>query len=82
MAEFTFLNPYWLLGWLVIPVVLALNNQYRTKKSSLIAPHLAKMLGHSVKTKHYFAIWGEHGLSLVLLWQVQVGNPTLARALN
>ena len=41
MAEFTFLNPYWLLGLLVIPVVLALNSQYRTKKSSLIAPHLA-----------------------------------------
>ncbi|MBT0323985.1 VWA domain-containing protein, partial [Vibrio campbellii] len=58
MAEFTFLNPYCLLGLLVIPVVLALNSQYRTKKSSLIAPHLAKMLGHSVKTKHYFAIWG------------------------
>ncbi|MEL7385075.1 MAG: hypothetical protein AAGJ88_15930, partial [Pseudomonadota bacterium] len=58
MAEFTFLNPYWLLGLIVIPVVLALNSQYRTQKSSLIAPHLAKMLGHSVKTKHYFAIWG------------------------
>ncbi|WP_010451085.1 vWA domain-containing protein, partial [Vibrio rotiferianus] len=58
MAEFTFLNPYWLLGLLVIPVVFAINSQYRTKKSSLIAPHLAKMLGHSVNTKHYFAIWG------------------------
>ncbi|MET2973231.1 hypothetical protein ABXV21_25715, partial [Vibrio harveyi] len=58
MAEFTFLNPYWLLGLLVIPVFLAINSKYRTKKSSLIAPHLAKMLGHSVKTKHYFAIWG------------------------
>ncbi len=44
MAEFTFLNPYWLLGLLVIPVVLALNSQYRTQKSSLIAPHLAKCL--------------------------------------
>ncbi|PMO43755.1 hypothetical protein BCT11_08500 [Vibrio sp. 10N.222.52.B12] len=58
MAEFIFLYPYWLLGLLVIPIVLALNSQYKTKKSSLIAPHLAKMLGHSIKTKHYFAIWG------------------------
>ncbi len=58
MAEFTFLTPYWLLGLLVIPVVLALNSQYKGKKSSLIAPHLAKMLGHSVKVKHFYFVWG------------------------
>ncbi|KZW20626.1 vWA domain-containing protein [Vibrio parahaemolyticus] len=58
MAEFTFLNPYWLLGLIAIPFVLLINQKFRAKKSALIAPHLAKMLGKTTLSKPYFTIWG------------------------
>ncbi|OQT49198.1 vWA domain-containing protein [Vibrio parahaemolyticus] len=58
MAEFTFLNPYWLLGLITIPFVLLINQKFRAKKSALIAPHLAKMLGQTTQSKPYFMIWG------------------------
>ncbi|MBE3902850.1 VWA domain-containing protein [Vibrio parahaemolyticus] len=58
MAEFTFLNPYWLLGLIAIPFVLLINQKFRAKKSALIAPHLAKMLGKTTQSKPYFTIWG------------------------
>ncbi|HCH1686097.1 TPA: VWA domain-containing protein, partial [Vibrio parahaemolyticus] len=58
MAEFTFLNPYWLLGLITIPFVLLINQKFRAKKSALIAPHLAKMLGKTIQSKPYFTIWG------------------------
>ncbi|NES60009.1 VWA domain-containing protein [Vibrio parahaemolyticus] len=58
MAEFTFLNPYWLLGLITIPFVLLINQKFRAKKSALIAPHLAKMLGQTTQSKPYFTIWG------------------------
>ncbi len=57
MAEFTFLSPYWLLGLILIPIVIAINSRYQVQRSSLIAPHLAKALGQAVKKKHYSAIW-------------------------
>ncbi|PNQ55278.1 hypothetical protein C1141_14490, partial [Vibrio agarivorans] len=57
MAEFTFLSPYWLLGLILIPIVIAINSRYQIQRSSLIAPHLAKALGQAVKKKHYSAIW-------------------------
>lgn len=44
MAEFIFLNPYWLLGLIVIPIALLLNHKFRAQKSTLIAPHLSRML--------------------------------------
>lgn len=51
MAEFIFLNPYWLIGLIVIPIGLTLNNKFAAKKSALIAPHLAKILMHSGQSK-------------------------------
>ncbi|HHF3037891.1 TPA: VWA domain-containing protein, partial [Vibrio diabolicus] len=58
MAEFIFLNPSWLLGLIAIPIALLLNHKFRAKKSTLIAPHLAKVLGQNTQSKHYFIIWG------------------------
>ncbi|CAM2975596.1 VWA domain-containing protein [Vibrio mytili] len=58
MAEFIFLHPYWLIGLIAIPVVLKFNQKLTASQSSLIAPHLAKVLGHSSQSKHYLSIWG------------------------
>ncbi|MDW1898330.1 VWA domain-containing protein, partial [Vibrio sp. Vb1337] len=58
MAEFIFLNPYWLLGLIVIPIALLLNHKFRAQKSTLIAPHLSRMLGQNTQSKHYFTLWG------------------------
>ncbi|WP_061778628.1 VWA domain-containing protein, partial [Vibrio natriegens] len=58
MSEFIFLHPLWLTGLIAIPIALTLNKKLTDKRTTLIAPHLAKVLGNTVQSKHTFTVWG------------------------